>query len=136
MKRRLLIVAIFLLAGAVMNVAVAWGCGIRPNTIDAGGYEFLDHVNYPNDNKWFEWWTAHAPSGFASEPNLFVMGTAEFGISTMTLGASADLKFLEQPQQQVTRLRSGLPMLSMEGSVWFHLPSVRTIYDAAIKTAS
>ncbi len=26
MKRRLLIAAIFLLAGAVVNVAVAWGC--------------------------------------------------------------------------------------------------------------
>ncbi len=26
MKRRLLIVAIFLLLGAVVNVAVAWGC--------------------------------------------------------------------------------------------------------------
>ncbi len=28
MKRRLLIVAVFLLAGAVVNVAVAWGCAI------------------------------------------------------------------------------------------------------------
>ncbi len=26
MKRRLLIAAVFLLAGAVVNVAVAWGC--------------------------------------------------------------------------------------------------------------
>ena len=29
MKRRLLIVAVFLLAGAVVNVAVAWGLGTR-----------------------------------------------------------------------------------------------------------
>ncbi len=28
MKRRIIIVAIFLLAGAVVNVAVAWGCVI------------------------------------------------------------------------------------------------------------
>ena len=29
MKRRLLIIAIFLLLGAVVNVAVAWGCALR-----------------------------------------------------------------------------------------------------------
>ena len=28
MKRRLLIIAVFLLAGAVLNVAVAWGCSV------------------------------------------------------------------------------------------------------------
>jgi len=34
MKRRLLIVAVFLLAGAVVNVAVAWGCAawVEPDT--------------------------------------------------------------------------------------------------------
>ncbi len=33
MRRRLLTVAIFLLAGAVVNVAVAWGCDrIQPDT--------------------------------------------------------------------------------------------------------
>ncbi len=31
MKRRLLIVVVFLLAGAVVNVAVAWGCWLNGN---------------------------------------------------------------------------------------------------------
>ena len=38
MKRRLLIIAIFLLLGAVVNVAVAWGayvpCSILPSEVD------------------------------------------------------------------------------------------------------
>jgi len=32
MKRRLLIIAIFLLLGAVVNVAVAWGCAVSGHT--------------------------------------------------------------------------------------------------------
>ncbi len=47
MKRRLIIVAIFLLAGAVVNVGVAWGCALwsdtRPPTIvsERRGFGFL-----------------------------------------------------------------------------------------------
>ena len=36
MKRRLLIVAVFLLAGAVVNVAVAWGCAILIRLMEPG----------------------------------------------------------------------------------------------------
>ncbi|MHC4092208.1 MAG: hypothetical protein ACYSVY_18375, partial [Planctomycetota bacterium] len=43
MKRRLLIIAIFLLAGAVVNVAVAWGCAAwAPST--ALAYSYSPHV--------------------------------------------------------------------------------------------
>ncbi len=38
MKRRLLIVAVFLLAGAVVNVAVAWGCALCVDVHDVGTY--------------------------------------------------------------------------------------------------
>ena len=38
MKRHLLIVAIFLLAGAVVNVAVAWGCAMCVDVHDVGKY--------------------------------------------------------------------------------------------------
>ena len=40
MKRHLLIAAIFLLAGAVVNVAVAWGCAVQPWT--DGNYRWTD----------------------------------------------------------------------------------------------
>ncbi len=36
MKRRLLIAAVFLLAGAVVNVGVAWGCAILIRLMEAG----------------------------------------------------------------------------------------------------
>ena len=35
MKRRIVLAAIFLLAGAVVNVAVAWGCAVRINVFDS-----------------------------------------------------------------------------------------------------
>ncbi len=137
MKRLLIIVVVFLLAGAVVNLAVAWVCSTKPNAVDAAGYEFLDHIYYPDpyDTEWVEWWAARAPEGFASEPNLFVLGTAEFGITTLTFGFSEaeDLENIREPEQQVTRLRSGLPMPSMEGAAWGGSSSARTIYDAAIK---
>ncbi len=36
MRRRLLILAVFLLAGAVVNVAVAWGCAVLIRLMEAG----------------------------------------------------------------------------------------------------
>ena len=141
-RRRLLIAAIFLLAGAVVNVAVAWGCGSRPNCIDVGGYDFLDYlidINQMDVEEVCEWWSRHAPLGFDSEPNIVVIATVEFGISTFTVGVAGNfddaLRYeILEPYltQQVFRLRSGLPARSMEGAVWFRQPHPE-IYDAAIQ---
>ncbi len=56
MGRRLLTVAVFLLAGAVVNVAVAWGCAVfvdftvAPGTVGgAGGYGGQDWVIWLHD---------------------------------------------------------------------------------------
>ncbi len=43
MKRRLLILAVFLLLGAVVNVAVAWGCAVWvPPAPHGSGATLLD----------------------------------------------------------------------------------------------
>ena len=63
MKRRLLIVAIFLLAGALVNVAVAWGIVAHLETFDIS-WSFGD-VEL-DDPESFKWWTMHAPDGFAN----------------------------------------------------------------------
>ncbi|MEE8153361.1 MAG: hypothetical protein V3T53_00205 [Phycisphaerales bacterium] len=53
MKRRLLIVAIFLLAGSVVNVAVAWGCAawidVRPSRPRTG---WQDDASLSRDLGW------------------------------------------------------------------------------------
>ena len=50
MKRRLLIVAVFLLAGAVVNVVVAWGCTtLTPLTSNSYRYNLRDDVPGKDD---------------------------------------------------------------------------------------
>ncbi len=68
MKRRLLIVAIFLLAGAVVNVGVAWGCALwspvlKTDTIDEG------YMRGPSHRAWGIGWSAitlPVPAGSSS----------------------------------------------------------------------
>ena len=60
MKRRLLIVAVFLLAGAVVNVGVAWGCAILIRLMEAGRgplprVEASLRERAP-DGSWRFWW--------------------------------------------------------------------------------
>ena len=59
MRRRLLIIAAFLLAGAVVNVAVAWGIALR--VTDSGPLLLRTYVRGPD-----EWWIAWRYSGFGS----------------------------------------------------------------------
>ena len=49
MKRRLLIILIFLLAGAVVNVAVAWGCA---GWLDTDGGELTEGRGLPVAHHW------------------------------------------------------------------------------------
>src|SRR5262245_43012307 len=54
MKRRLLTIAIFLVAGAVVNVAVAWTAAVRPWSIQVGGVTGV--TPHPDSRKV---WIAH-----------------------------------------------------------------------------
>ena len=65
MTRRLLILAALLLAGAVVNVAVAWGCGwahIRATT--PMNYRPVD---VPADDQTRAWWCETRPDGVTDE---------------------------------------------------------------------
>ncbi len=97
MRRRLLIVAVFLLAGAVVNVAVAWGCVIwsKPPTIVPGPFPVVEP------------WPAAVPSEWPSPPYLLTTRTS-VGVTDLT-GFSPDLelKYLQWS------LRAGLPFRSL-----------------------
>ena len=106
MRRRIIIVVIFLLAGAVVNVAVAWVCVIRPASIDAGLYGWRDYAVQldPDDREWIEWWADRAPPGYAPAPNVAMFVAEELGFSSLVAVANR-FDNVDQLHQRVTRLR-------------------------------
>ncbi len=54
MKRRLLIIAIFLVLGAAVNVAVAWGCAVWIEIADVGNVTW-SRVSQQSESDAFEW---------------------------------------------------------------------------------
>ncbi len=133
MKRRLLIVAVFLLAGAVVNVAVAWGCALwspLPPPERMRGPTPADRA----------WWQEHARTGITPEPLLLSM-TEAFGSDYRLLtGAREDagihvrvqlyddglvqtFEFTSgqsnpNPWDQSLRAQAGWPLRSMAGERW------------------
>ena len=68
MKGRLRQLVLFVLLGAIVNVAVAWGCAtwIVPLKNDWAAWQ--RQLNTPLRSDYRKWWATHAPSGFQKEP--------------------------------------------------------------------
>ena len=79
MKRRLLIIGICLLLGAVVNVAVAWGCAYCPKPTARRRYAM------PTPDQ-VAWWEARAPDGVESEPLIVATMPPSFGCLYQSLG--------------------------------------------------
>ncbi len=128
MKRRLLIIAIFLLLGAVVNVAVAWGCALWTIRVPggAGRYaisEIWDMVHPTQaDYHWLE------ESGWKPRPedDDFVWKAASREISGFGLERKA---FFHYPDVKprggsfsvatfVIRDRSGWPLRALQAEKW------------------
>ncbi len=118
MRRRIIIVAIFLLAGAVVNVAVAWGCamwsspgpepqptlGKRP-TVDEG-----------------LWWKGLAPEGAARRAE-YASRLHGLGIDVITLTGRRELSRdgrggIRYAADRATTVRCGWPFRSTVGVRW------------------
>ncbi len=109
MRRRLLTIAIFLLAGAVVNVAVAWGCAWRPRDAWWSG-ESVDKDSSPID---ITWWNKHVFPLFGTE--LFHL------YETRNLGVVWRIfRGPDSVRQAVCALHvsSGWPARSMSGETW------------------
>ncbi len=81
LKRHVIILALLLLAGAVVNVAVAWGIvfPLENHQIDVvprGAVELDDPAS-------FRWWTEHAPTGFAQSAETVVARSPVPGASVV-----------------------------------------------------
>ncbi len=140
MKRRLLIVAIFLLAGAVVNVAVAWGCvlpgwwvSLRFRSHLPLTEEFSQLVTRIPTNKAGEMWVPLDNSGW-DDAGVVASGsdvvshahgshsrTVSSGIGVRreqkTAGTTRDGVLSLNPFDNITvyTWRAGLPMRSLKG---------------------
>ncbi len=130
MKRRLLTIGICLLLGAVVNVAVAWGCAIWSSLPPPGRMR----APAPADQAW---WQEHAWMGITSEPILLSM-TEAFGSEYRLLtgarkdaGINVRVEFYDDglvqtfelisspnPWDQALRAQAGWPLRSLAGERW------------------
>ena len=125
MKRRLFTLALFLLLGAILNVAVAWGCAT---------WSALKLVSRPLVGPPTEvdqrWWQQVVPAGAAPRADA-VWRSRGFGCdSLMILGDRSGESFQEDPSgytlffsvnakiDQATLVRSGWPWRGGAGERW------------------
>lgn len=110
MPHRILIVGIFLLAGLVVNVAVAWGLSLR-------SWPFAEKYGQRQltpDQKAIDWWRKHAVLGFPDTPAA--MHTLHrFGYRSLRLYENVD----SQKSLFAAYARAdGWPMVSLESQHW------------------
>ena len=123
MKRRLFIAAVFLLAAAVVNVAIAWWCAIP----DVPLTRFLDE-GLPEDPAW---WEANVPEAFPDLP-IEISSFSELGVS----GRVAQPLIQQAVQVRTSHfntlehLRCGWPALAFEGWYWDRLDQGQILWRA------
>src|SRR5688572_8974235 len=110
MKRRLIKLGLFLIAGAIVNVVVAWGRSVPSSVV----VETRDRLVNEDD---IAWWRKRASAGFADAP----VGVSEFfGFARFTL-------FMHEEEwsgnnrslgNNCFRSMHGWPMLCLERDSW------------------
>ena len=111
MRRRLIQLVVFLLLGAVVNVAVAWDLNLIPFT--DSGVTFL----YSPGEGDLEWWRTNAPIGFPAQP-AGVFEHRKFGRQTLLMYEQEADENSITLGDNVARFRCGLPCWSMESATW------------------
>ncbi len=126
MRRHLLIPAAFLLAGAVVNVAVAWGCilSFPPQPMK------YPPVFLPSDSETQAWWHDNRPDGVMDDLGI-VQIWKRFGWrhiwymgdkgGTMTIVPSGAIRMTGPRPSDNTHCSQticGFPMMSLRGERW------------------
>lgn len=122
MRRRLFIIVIFLLAGATVNVVVAWGCAAWSSADGShiGNYQVceLQHLE--------QWWRDHAPAGI-TDSKLHPLERQElvralvlrsFGAEYARGQTNHDVGNIRPRVASLRRGRFSWPCLAMEWSTW------------------
>ncbi len=118
MKGRLRKLVLLVLLGAVVNVAVAWGCAtwIVPLTNDLAAFQ--RQINAPLRSDYRRWWATHAPSGFQKEP---VVAVRFANVCVTHVSMWKPVAFTPEgtfADDLVLRMRAGLPLRAVEGAYW------------------
>ncbi len=111
MKRRLPIVAIFLLVGAVMNVAEAWW-----SAFPSPHPSRFTHLAEPSD---LAWWETNAPDDFPNLP-LELRSLSESNMSGRLIRPwiPNEGKITPDHQDSFTHIRCGWPAHALDGWYW------------------
>ncbi len=110
MKRPLLITAIFLLLGAVVNVAVAWGCAGWPRYAVSIGPE--DHQVLPSSRD-VGWWNKHVVPLFDADIDI-LWDNRDVGVEMRAFFGTDS----NQRMVHAYHVSSGWPERSMSGEAW------------------
>ena len=117
------LIALYLVLGAVITVAVAWVCAV--------GFEprFLGYT--PIDDEDEAWWSRRAPAVYGDKPEGFVLTVEGIGVQERSLWGpvrigSADVKTRHR------RIRVGWPLRALEGVLWTNPDRKRTVTAEAI----
>jgi hypothetical protein len=121
MKRRAFKVLLFVLAGAIMNVAVAWGFAIYS--------PFWPNKGWHIKNEWresvSEWWDSEYPFAVKVNVKSTSVTKSKYGPMSFVSTKGIELAHLssdtwqsEPPNCSAWRMISGIPMRSMTGSRW------------------
>jgi len=109
MRRRIAGITALLIAGAAVNVAVAWGFNLLPYS--SGGETYLP------DSADLDWWVSNAPPGFPANP-AGVHETQGFGRSISMMYEHETDTSGNSLGDNVGHFQYGWPCLSMESSIW------------------
>ncbi|UCD74914.1 MAG: hypothetical protein JSV91_14145 [Phycisphaerales bacterium] len=134
MKRRVVTILLFLLLGAAVNVAVAWGCVPRSRPS-------LPAMMRPPDEADLSWWSARAPQGFPDRPS-YVVEFRAVGLTTTVMQERTPspsdkywsfVQIPNPPNDHVIRIRAGWPARSLEMSKWIEYPLTRVFRQDCIE---
>ncbi len=126
MKRQIAKLVVLLLLGAIVNVAVAWGCAARRSTWPT--YRSETHLPDKGD---LRWWHDNAPDGFVAIP-AEVTGFYGLGTSVVVM-LDRQLEASTSAPSDAIRYRAGLPMRTFEGSTWVDMKRRRSTIQHAVK---
>lgn len=123
--RRLIPITLFLIAGAIVNVAVAWGIAtVGPQAPGVTSDKPVPNGQWPRDVP-FDW---PPPKGYGVESN--------FGVQVMITYSSINSNTPESVGYGQSLFRYGWPCLAMDLAVQTTIDraGVRTSYDVALAT--
>jgi hypothetical protein len=122
--RALATIAVLLLIGVIVSLAVAWSCA-------AWAPLSLEEYSKPDDRD-KAWWTSNVPDGFAPEPAPFSHGASGFGVRRQFLWGSFTRSDDASVFMRQVRYRAGWPVKTVEGVQWRRLGSTPPQWDEGL----